>query len=79
MKAVAFRMLTEIRKQNSELSSYLYVTSTAGMLEMKGYLNLLYSLDYMSDSEAIAADLHFSFNLEKHSPYFLRSSLNFVI
>lgn len=79
MKAVAFRMLTEIRKQNSELSSYLYVTSTAGMLEMKRYLNLLYSLDYMSDSEAIAADLHFSFNLEKLSPYFLWSLLNFAI
>lgn len=46
---------------------------------MKEYLSLLYSLDDMPDSEAIAADLHLSFILDRHSPYFLWSLLNFVI
>lgn len=69
------------------IHNILYITTSLMLMSIcseiaaKSSLSqyIQWSLPYMSDSEAIAADLHFSFNLEKLSPYFLWSLLNFVI
>jgi len=67
MKAVTFRVLLEIRKQNYEFNFQFEVSSTATMSE--DCLNLVCSHDYTASFKTKAVVLYFYFHLEKYIPF----------